>query len=89
MLLDRFAGRRVLITGHAGFKGAWLTLLLHSLGAKVYGYSLLPNSKPRLYDVIGVAQLLQDECIADIRDIRQLRAFMQRSAPELVLHLAA
>ena len=89
MLLNELAGKRVLVTGHAGFKGSWLTFLLNALGAKVYGYSLLPDNGPRLYEILQLPQLLQDECIADIRDLNQLQRFITHTEPELVLHLAA
>lgn len=89
MFNDFFRGRRVLVTGHAGFKGSWLCLLLHHLGAQIFGYSLLPDSSPRLYEICGISKLLSGEKIADIRDSEALRRFVQQSEPEIILHLAA
>lgn len=88
-LQDFFSGKRVLVTGHAGFKGTWLTLLLKHLGANVYGYSLLPATKWRLYDLVQSHELLSGEKIADIADISCLQRFIAESEPQLVLHLAA
>jgi CDP-glucose 4,6-dehydratase len=82
-------GRRVLVTGHTGFKGAWLALWLRELGACVAGYALPPATEPSLYAAALVRDTLQREAIADIRDRDTLCAFMGRFEPELVVHLAA
>lgn len=84
-----YRGRRVLVTGHAGFKGSWLCLLLHHLGTQIFGYSLLPDSSPRLYEICSIPKLLAGEKIADIRDSEALRRFVQQTEPEIILHLAA
>ncbi|MHB8172752.1 MAG: CDP-glucose 4,6-dehydratase [Thermincolia bacterium] len=81
-------GKRVLITGHTGFKGAWLSLWLDLLGAKVTGFALEPPTHPSLFELAGVA-----ECVKDIRgDIRN-RELMQKTVshihPEIIFHLAA
>ncbi|MGQ7843573.1 CDP-glucose 4,6-dehydratase [Granulosicoccus sp. 3-233] len=81
-------GRRVLLTGHTGFKGSWLALWLSSLGARVHGYALAPDTDPSLYQLARVDDLL-DSTIADIRDRDQLEQSMQAARPEIVLHLAA
>lgn len=88
-LKDFYAGKKVLITGHGGFKGGWLVILLRFLGAKVYGYSLLPDSKSRLYELLNVSDLLESECIADTCDVGKLKRFIEQYQPELVFHLAA
>ncbi len=82
-------GKRVLITGHAGFKGSWLCMILQRFGAKLYGFSLLPHAKPRIYNLLNIPELLTDECIADISDSAALADFVRRCEPEIVLHLAA
>jgi CDP-glucose 4,6-dehydratase len=84
-----FAGRRVLVTGHTGFKGAWLVLWLRELGAEVHGYALMPPTRPSLYDEAGVGGLLASESIADVRDAAALAAAVVRVRPEVVFHLAA
>ena len=77
------------MTGHAGFKGSWLSLWLESLGAKVCGYSLLPDTEFTAYSVLGIKELLAAEKIADIRDSETLEKFFAQTRPEIVFHLAA
>lgn len=84
-----YAGKTVLVTGCAGFKGSWLSFWLKQLGAKVVGYSLLPDTAERLYEVLGLSQLLDDVLIADIRDSEKLESFFHKHDPEIVFHLAA
>ncbi len=79
----------MLITGHAGFKGSWLTLWLDSLGAKVGGYSLVPDTEFTAYREMHIGGLLAAECIADIRDSEKLESFFADFQPEFVFHLAA
>ncbi len=82
-------GKRVLITGHTGFKGAWLSLILSHLGAEVHGLALPPpDDRPALFSELGLESLLEHR-ICDIRDGAALRAEFQRIRPEVVLHLAA
>ena len=81
-------GKRVLLTGHTGFKGAWLSIWLQRLGAHVIGVALPPATQPNLFVLADVARLL-DHHPTDIRDAAALAALLQRSRPELVLHLAA
>jgi CDP-glucose 4,6-dehydratase len=87
--LGFWAGKRVFLTGHTGFKGAWLCLLLHRLGARVSGYALAPASDPNLFDLARVGETLEDHKIADIRDAAALEAAMGRSRADVVLHFAA
>lgn len=88
-LKEFYTGKKVLVTGHGGFKGGWLAMLLKLIGAQVYGYSLLPEIKPRLYDLVRIPELLQGECISDTFDGEKLKRFMGQYQPELVFHLAA
>lgn len=83
-----YQNRRVFITGHTGFKGSWLCLLLHRLGADVYGYALEPPTDPSLYKEARIDELVTSE-IADIRDLPTLQSYMQKTAPEIVIHMAA
>ena len=87
-LRGAYAGKRVLVTGHTGFKGGWLTLWLRSLGAEVTGYALSPDTTPSLYDVAGVERACRS-VIADIRDLPRLRDVLRETEPDHVFHLAA
>lgn len=90
MLFDNvYNGKTVLVTGHAGFKGSWLAFWLKQLGAKVVGYSLLPNTDIRLYDVLDLKKNIDDSLIGDIRDANTMEAFFTKHRPEIVFHLAA
>ena len=81
-------GKRVLVTGHTGFKGGWLTLWLQRLGAQVYGIALPPEKKANLFELARVGEGI-DSHFCDIRDSKRLAALVRASRPEIVLHLAA
>lgn len=83
-----YAGRRVLVTGHTGFKGSWLALWLKHLGAEVCGYALAPDTEPALYTLARVGHDI-DSVYADVRDPATLQATLARFRPEIVFHLAA
>ena len=88
-----WAGRRVLVTGHTGFKGAWLTAWLVRLGARVSGFALAPEPPaslevPSLFDALGLAGRV-DHTIGDVRDLEHLARVVRERSPEIVLHLAA
>ena len=80
--------KKVLITGHTGFKGSWLSLLLHNLGSEVYGYALEPPTTPSLFNEAGISELLSSN-IGDIRDYSELSKFIKSVNPEIVIHMAA
>lgn len=82
-------GKRVFLTGHTGFKGGWLSLWLSSMGAKVTGYALAPNTTPHFFEVAKVASDLEQSHIADIRDLESLQKAMTDAKPEIVIHMAA
>ncbi len=81
-------GKRVVVTGHTGFKGAWLTLWLHRLGAKVLGISLPPLTSPNLFAEATIDELC-DTRFSDIRDVSALVDLIRGAEPEIVIHLAA
>lgn len=83
-----FAGRRVFITGHTGFKGSWLTHWLLELGADVTGFSLEPDTEPSIFEELGLSSRISHH-IGDIRDIAKLEAAIKECQPEIILHLAA
>lgn len=85
---DFWAGRRVLLTGHTGFKGSWLALWLARMGAVVTGLSLPPATKPALFELARVADGLEHHTV-DIRDAQAVREAVRTCRPEIVLHLAA
>jgi CDP-glucose 4,6-dehydratase len=81
-------GKRVLVTGHSGFKGAWLSLWLGKLGAEVAGYSLAPPSEPSLFEAASLAGRTRS-VQADVRDLPALNATFREVRPEVVFHMAA
>ena len=89
-------GRRVLITGHTGFKGSWLALWLSSLGSEIFGYSLQPESKNSLFSQINFNKKINinndgviHNCFHDLRDFGKLKECIKNFRPEIVFHLAA
>jgi CDP-glucose 4,6-dehydratase len=85
---DFWAGKRVLVTGHTGFKGGWLCLWLQRLGAQVTGVALPPNTLPNLFELARVADGMVSH-LCDIRDAAALSAAVHSAQPEVVFHLAA
>jgi CDP-glucose 4,6-dehydratase len=86
--LEVFKGKRVLVTGSTGFKGAWLCLWLHDLGAEVFGYALPPRHDDDLFHLLGLEGLIS-QTYADIRDLSALQRTFNDFRPEFVFHLAA
>ena len=84
-----WTGKKVLITGHTGFKGSWLTLLLQKLGARVYGYSIDIPTEPSLFKLASISDLLSEQQFADINNFESIDRFAQTVEPDIVLHLAA
>ncbi len=83
-----FQGKRVLVTGHTGFKGSWLILWLHRLGAEVAGFSLPPNTMPSLFSLAMIEKLCESHFL-DIRDGAAVDTLISQVQPEIVFHLAA
>lgn len=82
-------GKRVFLTGHTGFKGSWLSIWLSSMGAKVTGYALTPNTTPNLFESIKANSDLEQSHIADIRDLDKLQRAMAKAQPDILFHFAA
>lgn len=89
MFGDFFAGKRVLLTGHTGFKGSWLLVWLRDMGAKVCGVSLAPETSLALFDLIGGENLCARHVTGDIRDARLMRDVVAGFEPEIAIHMAA
>lgn len=85
---DFWAGKRVFVTGHTGFKGSWLALWLSSLGAEVTGYALEPSGDPSLWRLLGLDGKVESHR-ADIRDLPELTRVVRDARPDIVFHLAA
>ena len=81
--------KRVFITGHTGFKGSWLSIYLHYLGAQVTGYSLKPTTKPNLFNLAKVSKLIKKSIIADVRNYKKLYNEIKKSNASIIFHLAA
>lgn len=83
-----YKDKRVLVTGHTGFKGGWLVCMLNKLGANVCGYGLKPNTNPNLFSLIGAKNFV-NHVEGDIRDFKKLKKVFLKFKPEIVFHLAA
>ncbi len=80
--------KRVLLTGHTGFKGSWMSLWLQSMGAQVTGYALAPPTEPNLFEVANIGKNMTS-VIGDIRDLAHLKKVFTEHEPEIVIHMAA
>ena len=80
--------RRVFLTGHTGFKGSWLCLLLSHLGCKIKGYSLEPNTTPNLFNEARISKLIDSE-IGDIRNLENVKKSIKKFKPDIIIHMAA
>ena len=83
-----YKGKKVLITGHTGFKGSWMSVVLVNAGAQVIGYSLEPSDSPNLFDLCGVKDQVE-HVIGDVRDLNHLKEVFNKFQPEIVIHMAA
>lgn len=86
--LNFYKGKKVLVTGHTGFKGSWLCRTLITAGAEVTGYALNPPTSPNLFEICGLEKEM-NSVNGDIRDLSRLQAVFQKKKPEIVFHLAA
>ena len=81
--------KKVLVTGHTGFKGSWLSLWLHTLKSKVYGYSLEPPTKKNIYKIANIKKIIKKEKISNINNYNTLKKFIDSNKIEIIFHLAA
>jgi CDP-glucose 4,6-dehydratase len=81
-------GKRVLLTGHTGFKGSWLAVWLQQMGSTVFGFALPPNTEPSLFTALGLERMLNHE-VGDVRNANELNAAVRRAHPDILIHLAA
>jgi CDP-glucose 4,6-dehydratase len=86
---SHWAGKRVFVTGHTGFKGGWALLMLKQLGAQVYGFSLPPNSKPNLFTEARIADLTTGSSFEDLRNKEAVQTALHKADPDVVLHMGA
>lgn len=84
-----WAGKKVFLTGHTGFKGGWLSIWLSMMGAKVVGFSLEPNTDPSLFDVAKISSVLEASHIGNICDLELLQSALAQTSPDIVIHMAA
>jgi CDP-glucose 4,6-dehydratase len=89
MLAECYSGRRVLVTGHTGFKGSWLSQWLVMMGAKVYGYALSPEPHERLFGQLDLPSQLAGDYRENVLDLERLCQVVREVAPEFIFHLAA
>lgn len=87
-LKNFWKGKKVLITGHTGFKGSWMCIFLNMLGAKVYGYALKPNKKS-LFNKVGIKNFIKKNVYKDIRSFSDLKKIINTTKPEIIFHLAS
>jgi CDP-glucose 4,6-dehydratase len=86
--LKFFKGKRILITGHSGFKGSWLAWILTQAGAEVIGYSLAPNTEPNLFEILKLEKKVKNY-FEDIRNYKKLEEVVIKEKPEIIIHMAA
>lgn len=91
MMLDKkfWKNKKVLITGHTGFKGGWISLLLHILGSKVSGYSLNPVGKNNFFNAVGIKSIFQHDFRSNITNLKKLKKALKIIKPDIIFHMAA
>ena len=89
MFHSTYSGKSVLLTGHTGFKGSWLSLWLLQSGARLSGYSLDPQPHEVLYDQLGISARLTADHRGDLADLARLTSIIAEEKPEFIFHLAA
>ena len=88
-LKTHYSGKSILVTGHTGFKGVWLCVMLNQLGAEVHGLALPPDTVPDLFSEVRLDELIESSTFLDIRDSVALGEYLQNKQFDLIFHLAA
>ena len=88
-VLEYYKGKNVLVTGHTGFKGSWMTYMLTMAGANVTGYALKPPTDPSLFELLGLDKAKVTNVYGDISDLSLLKETFEKAQPEIVIHMAA
>ena len=88
-MFENLRDKRILVTGHTGFKGSWLVKLLYRYTSRIYGFSLGPCSEESLYEMIGISNYLWNEYYCDILDFEKLAKYIAETKPDVIFHLAA
>lgn len=88
-LIEFYKNKKILITGHTGFKGSWLSLVLHNFGSKVYGYSLKPPTEPSNFSVLNIKSIINGSFEGDVNNFNNLKKYIYKVKPEIIFHLAA
>jgi CDP-glucose 4,6-dehydratase len=86
---ETYNDKTVLVTGHTGFKGGWLSLWLKQLGANVIGYSIPPTTKPSFYNIVKLSDIINKDIVGDVEDISKLSSVIHAYKPDFIFHLAA
>lgn len=86
--LDFYKGKKVLVTGHTGFKGTWMCMMLVQAGAQVTGYALTPPTEPSVFALSGIEDKI-NSVVGDVRDLEHLQQVFDETEPEIVIHMAA
>ena len=86
---ETYNGKTVLVTGHTGFKGGWLSLWLKQLGANVIGYSIPPTTKPSFYNTVKLHDIIDKDIMGDVEDLSELSSVIHAYKPDFIFHLAA
>ncbi len=89
MTKNFWSGKRVLVTGHTGFKGSWLVMMLSHLGARVNGYSLSIPTTPSVFELCEISKFVEKDIRGDVRDLEEVKKCFKTTEPEIVFHMAA
>ena len=84
-----WTNKKVIITGHTGFTGSWLSLVLMNFGANIYGVSLKPNTDPSLFEILKLKKKIKKNFFCDINNLKKIKFLFKKINPDIIIHLAA